>query len=103
MDTAAACRTYNILAQEGQRRAVALLLDPPGLSPGRPWPFPGKIAVMRRGLPGASAAQRENPIKYQNCHTQILPMVIVVNKPLPEFEANATGGIKVTNPSHVGP
>jgi peroxiredoxin Q/BCP len=24
-------------------------------------------------------------------------MAIVVNKPLPEFEANATGGIKVTN------
>ena len=29
-------------------------------------------------------------------------MAIVVNKPLPEFEANATGGSKVTNTSHVG-
>ena len=29
-------------------------------------------------------------------------MAIVVNKPLPEFEANATGGTKVTNTSHVG-
>jgi uncharacterized protein len=29
MDTAAACRTYNILAQEGRDVAVALLLDPP--------------------------------------------------------------------------
>src|SRR6186713_2642931 len=29
-------------------------------------------------------------------------MAIVVNKPLPEFEANATGGIKVTNTSHLG-
>ena len=29
-------------------------------------------------------------------------MAIVVNKPLPEFEANATGGIKVTNTSHHG-
>jgi peroxiredoxin Q/BCP len=29
-------------------------------------------------------------------------MAIVVNKPLPEFEANATGGVKVTNTSHVG-
>ena len=28
MDTAAACRTYNILAQEGRSVAVALLLDP---------------------------------------------------------------------------
>ena len=28
MDTAAACRTYNILAQEGREVAVALLLDP---------------------------------------------------------------------------
>jgi len=28
MDTAAACRTYNILAQEGRRVAAALLLDP---------------------------------------------------------------------------
>ena len=29
-------------------------------------------------------------------------MAIVVNKPIPEFEANATGGIKVTNTSHLG-
>jgi peroxiredoxin Q/BCP len=29
-------------------------------------------------------------------------MAIVVNKPLPEFEAFATGGIKVTNRSHHG-
>ena len=29
-------------------------------------------------------------------------MAIVVNKPLPEFEANATGGIKVSNTSHNG-
>ena len=28
MDTAAACRTYNILAQEGRKVAVALLLEP---------------------------------------------------------------------------
>jgi len=30
MDTAAACRTYNILAQEGRRVAVALLLETTG-------------------------------------------------------------------------
>ena len=29
-------------------------------------------------------------------------MAIVVNKPLPEFEALATGGVKVTNTSHIG-
>ena len=29
-------------------------------------------------------------------------MAIVVNKPLPEFEANATGGLRVTNNSHTG-
>ena len=29
-------------------------------------------------------------------------MAIVVNKPLPEFEANATSGVKVTNSSHTG-
>lgn len=29
-------------------------------------------------------------------------MAIVVNKPLPEFEANATGGTKVTNSTHLG-
>ena len=29
-------------------------------------------------------------------------MAIVVNKPLPEFEANATGGVKVSNSSHHG-
>jgi uncharacterized protein len=28
MDTAAACRTYNILAQEGRKVAVALLIQP---------------------------------------------------------------------------
>ena len=30
MDTAAACRTYNILAAEGRRVAAALVLEPPG-------------------------------------------------------------------------
>jgi uncharacterized protein len=30
MDTAAACRTYNILAQEGRHVAAALLLEQPG-------------------------------------------------------------------------
>ena len=29
-------------------------------------------------------------------------MAIVVNKPIPEFEANATGGLRVTNTSHNG-
>ncbi|THU05424.1 peroxiredoxin [Lampropedia puyangensis] len=29
-------------------------------------------------------------------------MAIVVNKPLPEFEASATGGVTVTNTSHNG-
>ena len=29
-------------------------------------------------------------------------MAIVLNKPLPEFEANATGGLKVSNTSHMG-
>ena len=29
-------------------------------------------------------------------------MAIVVGKPLPEFESNATGGVKVSNNSHVG-
>jgi peroxiredoxin Q/BCP len=29
-------------------------------------------------------------------------MAIVVNKPLPEFEANATSGVKVSNTSHMG-
>ncbi len=29
-------------------------------------------------------------------------MAVVVNKPLPEFEANATGGLKVTNTSYHG-
>ena len=32
MDTAAACRTYNVLAQEGREVAVALLLEQPALS-----------------------------------------------------------------------
>jgi uncharacterized protein len=32
MDTAAACRTYNILAQEG-RKVVAALLIEPGANP----------------------------------------------------------------------
>jgi len=29
-------------------------------------------------------------------------MAVVVNKPLPEFEANATSGVKVSNVSHIG-
>lgn len=29
-------------------------------------------------------------------------MAVVVNKPLPEFEAIATGGVKVSNQSHLG-
>ena len=29
-------------------------------------------------------------------------MAIVVNKPIPEFDANATGGLKVSNTSHLG-
>ena len=29
-------------------------------------------------------------------------MAIVVNKPLPEFEANATSGVKVSNTTHLG-
>jgi peroxiredoxin Q/BCP len=29
-------------------------------------------------------------------------MAIVLNKPLPEFEAQATGGLQVTNTSHLG-
>ena len=29
-------------------------------------------------------------------------MAIVVNKPIPEFDANATGGVKVSNTSHLG-
>jgi uncharacterized protein len=33
MDTPAACRTYNILAQEGRHVAVALLLEQPGREP----------------------------------------------------------------------
>jgi uncharacterized protein len=33
MDTPAACRTYNILAQEGRHVAVALLLEQPGRNP----------------------------------------------------------------------
>ncbi len=29
-------------------------------------------------------------------------MAVVVNKPIPEFEAQATGGIKVSNQTHLG-
>ena len=29
-------------------------------------------------------------------------MAVVVNKPLPEFEAVATGGLKVSNQTHLG-
>ena len=29
-------------------------------------------------------------------------MAVVVNKSIPEFEASATGGVKVTNQSHLG-
>ena len=29
-------------------------------------------------------------------------MAVVVNKPIPEFESLATGGVKVSNQSHLG-
>jgi uncharacterized protein len=34
MDTAAACRTYNVLASEGRRVAAALVLEPGAAHPG---------------------------------------------------------------------
>ncbi len=45
----------------------------------------------------------EAAANYNNHFRQGKPsMAVVVNKLLPEFEANATGGIKVSNVSHMG-
>jgi peroxiredoxin Q/BCP len=63
----------------------------------------GKIAGCSWGRPinknkktsSAFGISTTTPERYKR-------MAIVVNKPLPEFEANATGGIKVTNTSHTG-
>jgi peroxiredoxin Q/BCP len=51
--------------------------------------------------PARSPAAAEH-LSTQTTQLHQEPMAIVVNKPLPEFEANATGGIKVTNTSHQG-
>ena len=40
--------------------------------------------------------------KYNYFLQGLFSMAVVVNKLLPEFEANATGGIKVSNQSHMG-
>jgi thioredoxin-dependent peroxiredoxin len=58
--------------------------------------FQGKIAGCKQGTP-ALMSQREIL-----SHEKQIPMAIVVNKLIPEFEANATGGIKVSNTSHNG-
>lgn len=41
-----------------------------------------------------------NTIFISSGHAQ--NMAVVVNKPIPEFEAQATGGIKVSNQTHLG-
>jgi len=44
----------------------------------------------------------EATANYNNFRQGKPSMAVVVNKILPEFEANATGGIKVSNVSHIG-
>ena len=39
---------------------------------------------------------------YNHFRQGLISMAVVVNKLLPEFEANATSGIKVSNQSHLG-
>ncbi len=39
---------------------------------------------------------------YNYFRQGLLSMAVVVNKPLPEFEATATGGLKVSNQTHLG-
>jgi len=41
-----------------------------------------------------------NTIHLPSGHAQ--NMAVVVNKPIPEFEAQATGGLKVSNQTHLG-
>ena len=53
MDTAAACRTYNVLVSEGRRALVALLLGG-GLTEGepvRPYPYNQRLRLPRRNSP----------------------------------------------------
>jgi peroxiredoxin Q/BCP len=107
MDTAAACRTYNILAGEGRNVWWRLLLEQR-----RSWTEPAELGSrfrvksgLRSGASTQSITDHEfpRPINdYILSHEIEVDMAIVVNKPLPEFEANATGGVKVSNTSHLG-
>jgi thioredoxin-dependent peroxiredoxin len=61
--------------------------------------FRGKIQGLQALAVGTASLTEDTPAL--SLFKSFL-MAIVVNKPIPEFEANATGGIKVSNVSHLG-
>ena len=64
--------------------------------------FHGKINVFGALLPNpVQTLPSSNPGPVPVNEIEKI-MAIVLNKPLPEFEANATGGLKVSNTSHMG-
>jgi hypothetical protein len=102
----AACRTYNILAGEGRNVVVAACCWKTARHEGWPDSLSGFRVKYTVALPG-SISSTSTVDAFSNpdttCHARYkFIMAIVVNKPLPEFEAIATGGVKVTNTSHLG-
>lgn len=62
--------------------------------------FQSKIAGCRRGRTTKTTVIPRSPNDLTERDSR--HMAIVVNKLLPEFEANATGGVRVSNTSHNG-
>ena len=108
MDTAAACRTYNVLLAEGRSVVAALLFAAP-----RRQPFADDAEGRRtRGKPynrglrpadgvtcnGYARADQERPSRLSDKSF----MTPAINKPVPEFEALATGGVKFTPQAYAG-
>jgi peroxiredoxin Q/BCP len=92
MDTAAACRTYNVLLAEGRavvRRCFSRRPVPDSGAPG---------GAGRRGpapiICGYAWTSGANRTEYF--------MTPALNKPIPEFEALATGGVKFTPQAYAG-
>ena len=97
MDTAAACRTYNVLLAEGRSVVAALLFEPRSRR---------RLADRRRaeragGKPYNRGLRPDDRFGSQPKLDKSF-MTPALNKPVPEFEALATGGVKFTPQAYAG-
>ena len=111
MDTAAACRTYNVLLAEGRSVVAALLfaaprseraderrVGAPGSSPIIAGYAPTRVTRSRPPRANARLGRQETPTRHSDKNF----MTPAINKPVPEFEALATGGVKFTPQAYAG-